>query len=1215
LWYFFQSTLSREGLSSGIGAKTPDLITMNHTTPTFKATLSCLIALVFAPCGFGQKSIAEDEDDEEVFTLSPFEVTGDSDIGYQAIETLAGTRLRTELRDVGNAITVINEEFLKDTGAKSTEDLFVYTVGTEVGGVKGNFTGAGDGTRIAPPSSVEPQNNTRVRGLFSVDHTRDFFLTFIPWDTYNVNRVDIQRGPNSILFGIGSPAGISNTNTKQPMFETIGKAEIMVDDESTFRSNLDYNLEVLDNQLAVRLAALTERQKYQQEPAFEDDDRLYGAVRYEPKFLEFNGRAKTIIRFNGETGKITANRPRPTPPVDRITPWFTDVRETFDPRTIRSQKYEEWVELGMPSNYGGASSILSKQDGSQVPNPNYQPYIDGAGSVFFDGPILIYDDPNSPDMSRAMVPAFSATRRTPLGLGTPWNPGNFGVLTYELYSQNAQLRGNEIGAYKEKVITDPSIFNFYKRLLDGDNKREYQDWKAYNGSISQTFWRDRIGLEAAIDYQEMDSGTTNPIGWNGYAISFDTNEFYTTGEPNPNVGRPYVGTRGGNNRAEHREREAYRLTAYLDFDFRDFMDADSWLAKGLGRHVITGLKSGTEFSSNSGQWSSAAAGNDSYEWSGFNIAQANRSISTLSYIGPDMRGMASAAGAKLQGIGATRLPPRETTVPLFDWTTADPSLDRKDLNRYVGYTPNPLTVWSGDTDDRQFLYTYATNEFVDLESEGVTWQAYLLSDKLIFTGGWRKDSESTYRAAIPALYNDQDAPSPELVGTMNLNDPNAVLPDEPLQTVTGESLTWGVVLHSPEFVNKRLPWNSNFSLFYYEGENFQPASGRVDVFGQPIASPSGTTRDYGFTASAMNNRFILKVNWYDTKVKDATVTDSLPENYLVGYGEAWAYQFATMAKTAWEEQRGYGAFQEDFNNPAKFGGKANGEFFLPYQPAPDQTVEEARDEMLQIFDAFFAKPAPIEMQNAWGYNFEKWEAGDTEEWINITYLNGMAVTGDVESKGVEIEFTAQVTPNWNLTLNAAKTTAIRRNLAEGYAKWVDERWEWMNTQAGEVRFWGGHYGPGMATYRSKYLAEFYGGYSLQRLLEGAPVPEMRPWRFNLVTNYSFRDGTLQGLNIGGGYRWQDKIVIGYPVIDAELAPFYKYDIDNPFYGPVENNVDLWVGYERQISEGVKWRIQLNVRNAFGKNELIPITVQPDGSGAAYRISEGRSFFVTNSFTF
>ena len=43
-----------------------------------------------------------------------------------------------------------------------------------------------------------------MRGLASADSTRDFFVTDIPTDFYNVDRVEIQRGPNSILFGLRS---------------------------------------------------------------------------------------------------------------------------------------------------------------------------------------------------------------------------------------------------------------------------------------------------------------------------------------------------------------------------------------------------------------------------------------------------------------------------------------------------------------------------------------------------------------------------------------------------------------------------------------------------------------------------------------------------------------------------------------------------------------------------------------------------------------------------------------------------------------------------------------------------------------------------------------------------------------------------------------------------------------------------------------------------
>jgi hypothetical protein len=64
-----------------------------------------------------------------------------------------------------------------------------------------------------------------------------------------------------------------------------------------------------------------------------------------------------------------------------------------------------------------------------------------------------------------------------------------------------------------------------------------------------------------------------------------------------------------------------------------------------------------------------------------------------------------------------------------------------------------------------------------------------------------------------------------------------------------------------------------------------------------------------------------------------------------------------------------------------------------------------------------------------------------------------------------------------------------------------------------------------------------------------------------------------------------------------------------------NNIDLMIGYSRRLSKKLGWEIQLNVRNAFGKNELVPVTVQPDGSYAAYRIVECPSWTLTNTIKF
>jgi outer membrane receptor protein involved in Fe transport len=126
--------------------------------------------------------------DEQPIVLSPFVVEASEDASsYRATATLAGTRIRTELKDVGSAVSAVTAQFLQDTGARNTQDLLVYTTNTEVGGISGNFAGAGNGAVIDTQAQrASPQTNTRVRGLANADNTRDFFLTDIPWDAYIV---------------------------------------------------------------------------------------------------------------------------------------------------------------------------------------------------------------------------------------------------------------------------------------------------------------------------------------------------------------------------------------------------------------------------------------------------------------------------------------------------------------------------------------------------------------------------------------------------------------------------------------------------------------------------------------------------------------------------------------------------------------------------------------------------------------------------------------------------------------------------------------------------------------------------------------------------------------------------------------------------------------------------------------------------------------------
>ncbi|MES1168776.1 MAG: TonB-dependent receptor plug domain-containing protein, partial [Oleiharenicola lentus] len=222
----------------------------------------CLVSVLRLPAQTtAPAKAATPAESEETLVLSPFVVDASEDAdSYSAKSTLAGTRVRTELKDIASSISVVTKQFLQDTGSKNSADLLVYTPNTEVGGLGGNFSGAAGGLQYGEDGSLRrPNNNTRVRGLDSADNTRDYFLTEIPWDGYNVDRVDLQRGPNSILFGVGSPAGIINTSVNGATFKNKNVIENRIAKFGSLRFSADFNYVLLPNELAIRVALLDDK--------------------------------------------------------------------------------------------------------------------------------------------------------------------------------------------------------------------------------------------------------------------------------------------------------------------------------------------------------------------------------------------------------------------------------------------------------------------------------------------------------------------------------------------------------------------------------------------------------------------------------------------------------------------------------------------------------------------------------------------------------------------------------------------------------------------------------------------------------------------------------------------------------------------------------------------------------------------------------------------
>ncbi len=582
-----------------------------------------------------------DSEDDQPIVLSPFVVDASEDAGnYRASSTLAGTRVRTDLKDVASAISVVTKQFLQDTGSKNNQDLLVYTTNTEVGGVLGNFSGVAGGSQFHEEGNLlRPQNNTRVRGLDSADNTRDYFLTDIPWDGFNVGRVDLQRGPNSILFGVGSPAGIINTSVNTAGFKNANTVENRLDRYGSVRFSLDINRVLIPHVLAIRVAALDDETKYQQKPAFNNDRRYFGALRYDPKI--FNEGSHTSIRANYESGKVSADRPRTLPPVDSITPWFLTGNDS----------------QGRP--YPNKVAVKSSDDVANTPSLAAIPWINPVsrpGRLFWNDVLARYGDVNnSTPTSYQQAAAYGA-----LGLGSDGKPdsGIGGLLsnlpqtisTYSAYVTAALPGGNN---YADKTLSDPSIFDFFNKLIDGRNSYQWQKWYASNVAVSQTFFNDRLGFEFVYDLQRYQDGARRFLGNSDtYRLAIDINSTLADGSVNPDFGRPYVANSAEQNNGQTWiDRDSARFTINGELRAEDLL-GKTRLASILGRHVFTGLISQDVKRQHESSWATSAATADFPALFGapLSLTAHFRSYDYIAYLGPSLTNASSASGANLSAV-------------------------------------------------------------------------------------------------------------------------------------------------------------------------------------------------------------------------------------------------------------------------------------------------------------------------------------------------------------------------------------------------------------------------------------------------------------------------------------------------------------------------------------------------------------------------------------
>ncbi|MBI6605525.1 TonB-dependent siderophore receptor [Pseudomonas rhodesiae] len=162
-------------------------------------------------------------------------VTGEGDYetaqgpvkGYHATRSASATRTDTAIHETPQSISVVSKDVVEDLGATRLQDALDYAGGV---GRANNFGGQGLTTFT-------------VRGFTTGEFYRNGFpinrgYPNMP-DANTIERLEVLRGPATMLYGRGDPGGTFNVVSKQPLAERTVTLGSQLNDQGMQRGTLD----------------------------------------------------------------------------------------------------------------------------------------------------------------------------------------------------------------------------------------------------------------------------------------------------------------------------------------------------------------------------------------------------------------------------------------------------------------------------------------------------------------------------------------------------------------------------------------------------------------------------------------------------------------------------------------------------------------------------------------------------------------------------------------------------------------------------------------------------------------------------------------------------------------------------------------------------------------------------------------------------------------
>ncbi|MEO8119801.1 MAG: TonB-dependent siderophore receptor [Rhodoferax sp.] len=162
---------------------------------------------------------------------------------YEVTESSAATKIAVPLRDVPQAVNVVPKAVMRDQNVLSVQDALQN--------VPGLSFSVGDGQR----DQVAIRGFTAITDQF-IDGVRDDALYFR--DLSNIERIEVLKGPASVLYGRGSAGGLINRVTKKPVTDPVMEVGATLGSQGQKRGEFDVGSASADKAVLFRLTGAME---------------------------------------------------------------------------------------------------------------------------------------------------------------------------------------------------------------------------------------------------------------------------------------------------------------------------------------------------------------------------------------------------------------------------------------------------------------------------------------------------------------------------------------------------------------------------------------------------------------------------------------------------------------------------------------------------------------------------------------------------------------------------------------------------------------------------------------------------------------------------------------------------------------------------------------------------------------------------------------------